>query len=134
MNHVNVAAADVKLGEALASAGRDQEAAASFHRGLIIVEPLVSAEPADLNALYAGADAYFGLGELSAKAARHPGLTAERRKSSWTEARSWYLLSENTWRRIEHPNHTAPNFFQAGDPIVVAKKLKLTETALSSLD
>jgi len=134
MNHVNVAAADVKLGEALTSAGRDQEAAASFHQALIIVEPLVSAEPADLNALYAAADAYFGLGELSANAARHPGLTAERRKSSWTEARSWYLLSQNTWRRIEHPNHTAPNFFHAGDPIVVAKKLKLSETALSSSD
>jgi serine/threonine protein kinase len=133
MNHVNVAAADVKLGEALTSAGRDQEAAASFHQALIIVEPLVSAEPADLDALYAAADAYFGLGELSANAARHPGLTAERR-SSWTEARSWYLLSQNTWRRIEHPNHTAPNFFHVGDPIVVAKKLKLSETALSSLD
>ena len=133
MNHVNVAAADVKLGEALTSAGRDQEAAASFHQALIIVEPLVSAEPADLDALYAAADAYFGLGELSANAARHPGLTKERR-SCWTEARAWYLLSQNTWRRIEHPNHTAPNFFHVGDPIVVAKKLKLSETALSSLD
>ena len=78
MNHVNVAAADVKLGEALTSAGRDQEAAASFHQALIIVEPLVAAEPADLDALYAAADAYFGLGELSANAARHSGLTAER--------------------------------------------------------
>lgn len=134
MSHVNVAAADVKLGEALTAAGHNQEAAASFHQALIIVEPLASTDPPDLDALYAAADAYFGLGELSADAARHPGLTAERRRSSWTEAQSWYLLSQNAWRRIDHPNHTAPNFFHVGDPLVVAKKLKLSETALSSLN
>jgi hypothetical protein len=38
----------------------------------------------------------------------------------------------DTWRRIEHPNHTAPNSFQVGDPAMVAKKLKLTEAALSA--
>lgn len=130
---VNVAATDVKLGEAVAKAGQDQDAADYFHQALRIVEPLIPAVSIDLDALYAAADAYTGLGELSMKAARRPGLPAERRKSLWTEAKSWFLLSQSTWRRIEHPNHTAPNFFQAGDPAVVAKELKLTESALSSL-
>lgn len=132
-NHANIAAADVKLGEAAAKAGRDQNASDYFHQALTIVEPLISSAPADLDAKYAAADAYSGLGDLCVKAARHPGINAKQRKSAWAEARSWYLLSQNTWHRIDHPNHTAPNFFQVGDPAVVAKELKLTETALSSL-
>jgi tetratricopeptide (TPR) repeat protein len=133
MNAVNSAAADVKLGEAVARGGHDQEAANYFHQALTIAEPMISNQSPDLDALYAAADAYSGLGELSAKAARHPGLARERRKSLWIEARSWLQQSQNTWHRIDHPNHTAPNSFQAGDPVVVAKDLKLAETALSSL-
>jgi len=130
--HANIAAADVKLAEASAKAGHDQDAANYFHQALTIVEPLISSTPADLDAKYAAADAYSGLGDLSMKTARHPGLNLKQRKSSWTEARSWYLLSQNTWHRIDHPNHTAPNFFQVGDPAVVARNLKRAETALSS--
>jgi tetratricopeptide (TPR) repeat protein len=132
-NHANIAASDVKLGEAAAKAGHRQEAADDFHQALTIVEPLLSTAPPDLDAIYAAADAYSGLGDLSAKAARRSGLSPKQRRSSWTETRSWYQLSQNTWRRIDHPNHTAPNFFQVGDPEVVAKELKQAEAALSSL-
>jgi serine/threonine protein kinase len=129
----NVAACDVKMGQAAAQAGHEQAAAEYFHQALSIAEPLVSSEVADLDALYAAADAYSGLGQLSMKKAQRPGLTAERRKTNWTEARSSYLLSLNTWQRIEHPNHTAPNSFEVGDPTVVARELKLAEAELSSL-
>jgi len=132
-NHVNAAAAYVKLGEASAKARHQQKAAEYFHHALAIVEPLISSEPADLDALYAAAYAYSGLGALSMRQAQQSGLTLQRRKSDWTEARSWYVQSLNTWRRIEHPNHTAPNSFQAGDRATVAKELKLSEAALASL-
>jgi len=132
MTEVNAAAASVKLGEALAAEGDGRKAAGSFHDALAILEPLNAAQPPNLDALYAAADAYSGLGELSVKAARQPGLDAGRRKALWTEAHSWLSQSQNTWRRIEHPNHTAPNSFQAGDPAVVAKELKAAETTLAS--
>jgi eukaryotic-like serine/threonine-protein kinase len=131
VNQVNVAASDVKLGEVMAKAGHDQDAANDFRQALTIVEPMISNQAANLDALYAAADAYSGLGDLGAKSARHSGLPAEKRKARWTEARSWYLQSQNTWRRIDHPNHSAPNSFQVGDPIAVAKELKLAETALA---
>jgi len=131
-SHVNVAAANVKLGEAAAKAGHDQKASSYFREALSIAEPMIASEPADLDALYAAADAYSGLGELSMKAARRPGLNRKSGKSCWTEARSYLQLSLNTWRRIEHPNHTAPNSFQAGDPAAVAKELKLADAALAS--
>jgi len=57
----------------------------------------------------------------------HSGLTGEQRKARWTEARSWYLQSQNAWSRIDHPNRLAPNSFHVGDPTAVAKELKLVE-------
>ena len=130
-NVANVAASDVKLGEAALKAGHDQKAADSFHQALTVAEPLISTDPPDLDALYAAADAYSGLGELSMKSAI--GRSAKARKSSLTEAQSCYQSSLNAWHRIQHPNHTAPNSFQAGDPAIVAQKLKRTEATLSAL-
>lgn len=130
INQINAVAADVKLGEAAAVAKHDREAADFFRRALTIIEPLIATTPADLNALYAAADAYSGLGKLSAGAARQPGLKADVREARWTEARSWYQRSLDTWHRIDHPNHTAPNSFQAGDPAAVTKELKQADAAL----
>jgi tetratricopeptide (TPR) repeat protein len=126
-----VASCDVKMGQVVAQAGHQQAAAEYFHRALTVAEPLMSSATADLDALYAAADAYSGLGELSMRKAQRTGHAAERRKANWTDARSSYLLSLNTWHRIELPNHTAPNRFEVGDPATVAEKLKLTEEALS---
>jgi tetratricopeptide (TPR) repeat protein len=128
----NVAACDVKIGEAAVRMRNDQAAADSYHQALMIVEPLISTENADLNALYVAADAYSGLGDISMRKAQRPGQTTGQKKSNWAEARSWYRLSLNAWHRIEHPNHTAPNSFQVGDPNIVAKNLKVTEAAVSS--
>ena len=133
-NHENVAAADLKLGEAAAKAGHEQKAASYFHEALSIAEPMIATEPADLDALYAAADSYSGLGELSARSAQRRRLKTETRKSHWTEARTYFQLSLNTWHRIEHPNHTAPNSFQAGDPAIVARELKQADTALASMN
>jgi serine/threonine protein kinase len=128
-----VAACDVKMGQAATQAGHEQVAAEYFHQALSITEPLMSSASPDLDALYAAADAYSGLGDLSMKRAQRTGQPAGQRKSSWTEARSSYVMSMNTWLRIEHPNHTAPDSFEVGDPAVVAKKLKMIEAAQASL-
>lgn len=129
----NVAACDVKIGEAAARTQNDPAAADSYHQALTIVEPLISTESADLDALYVAADAYSGLGDISMRKAQRTGQTTDRQKSNWAEARSWYQLSLNTWHRFEHRNHTAPNSFQVGDPTLVARNLKRTEASLSSL-
>ena len=129
----NVAACDVKIGEAAARKQNDQAAADSYHQALLIVEPLISTENPDLDALYVAADAYSGLGDISIRKAQRKGQTTDERKSNWAEARSWYQLSLNTWHRFEHPNHTAPNSFQVGDPVTAKKQLELAEKAVASL-
>ena len=130
INQVNVAAAEVKLGEAAAKGGYDQKAEDYFHQALTILEPLLGAQPIDLDTLYAAADAYSGLGELSLKKAQ--GSASSQRNPGWIEAQSWYLRSQNTWQRIPHPNHAAPNSFQVGDPNTVGKQLQMIEAALAS--
>jgi len=126
---VNVAAADVKLGEADFRAGRDDAATRYFQEALKIAEPLIVNN--NLDAIYVAADAHCGLGDLSAKKARQHGQSVQARRAQWTEARSQYQQSLGAWHRIEHPNHTAPNSIPAGDPALVTKQLKLVETALS---
>ncbi len=131
--HANVSACDVKLGEAAAKAGRDQQAQSYFHQALKLAEPMIATEPPDIDALYAAADAYAGLGSLSVKKAERSGQTRVQRKTEWAEARSWFEQSVKAWQRIEHPNHTAPNSFQAGDPVTAKKQLEMADSALSSL-
>jgi hypothetical protein len=116
------------LGEATAAGGNDQKAATHFQQALTVVEPLIKAPEADLDALYVAADAYSGLGDLSAKKAQRQRAGAAG-KSGWIAAHTYYQQSFDAWRRIEHPNHTAPNSFEVGDPMIVAKKLKMAEAS-----
>ncbi len=129
----DVAACDVKLGQAATRAGQPAAAAGYFDQALAIVKPLIANESADLDALYAAADAYSGLGDLSSKQAQQPDQSGAKRRSNWTEAGSWYEQSLSIWRRIEHPNRATPNGFQAGDPAIVARKLKAAGAAFASL-
>jgi len=127
-----VAACSEKMAEAAALSGQAQVAAEHFHEALAVAEPLISTTPPDRNALYVAADAYSGLGDLSFRKAQKPGQTAAGRKANWTEARSWYARSLETWRRIEHPIHGMPgSAFDVGDPALVPKKLQRCEAALA---
>jgi non-specific serine/threonine protein kinase/serine/threonine-protein kinase len=126
----SVGACDVKLAEAASAAGHDQRADDHFRQALAVVEPLIGVADADLDALYVAADAYSGLGDLSAKRARQQ-RAATARRSNWITAVGYYQQSLGVWRRIEHPNRVAPNSFEVGDPITVARKLKMSEAALS---
>jgi eukaryotic-like serine/threonine-protein kinase len=122
-----------KMGEASALSGNAQGAADYFHQALTIAERLISANGDDVNdALYVAADAYSGLGDLSFKKAQKPGQTTALRVADWNEARSWYAKSLAAWHRIEHPNRSAMNGFDVGEPGVVEKNLKRCEAVLSS--
>jgi eukaryotic-like serine/threonine-protein kinase len=129
-HHANVAACDVKLGEVSIAAGQDRSAEMYFRRALDMASPLIASEIPNLDALYVAADAYAGLASVSVRKAKRSPQAAEQ-KQNWADARSWYEMSLSTWQRIGHPNHIAPNGFQAGDPAIVAKGLRLAEAALS---
>jgi tetratricopeptide (TPR) repeat protein/tRNA A-37 threonylcarbamoyl transferase component Bud32 len=132
-NIVNVAASDVKLGQAAAKAGQEQKSADYLHRALAVVEPLISGASPDLDALYVAADAYSSVGDLNSKRSSIRASAATQRKSSLLAAQAAYQSSLNAWHQIPHPNHSAPNSFPAGDPAVVGENLKKVEAALAAL-
>lgn len=137
----NIAACSEKMGEASALAGNLGQSGEYFQQALTVAEPLISKRnqtpdyfQGQLNALYAAADAYSGLGDLSVREAQEPGQAPAQRKPNWVQARSWYAKSLETWHRIGHPNHTAPNnSFDVGDPTLVARKLQRCEAELAAI-
>lgn len=125
-----VAACNEKLGETAALAGNFQAAEDNYHQALAIVEPLIAAHSSSLDPIYTAADAYSGLGDLSLKKIKTLAESTSQRKARG-EACLWFGKSVATWHQIEHPSHSTPNGFDAGDPVAVAKKLQQCQTGSS---
>ena len=132
-HHARVAACDVKLGETSTMAGQDRAAEVYFRQALDVANPLIANETPDIDALYAAADAYAGLGLIGIRKAKSTSQSAREQRQSWADARSSYEMSLSTWHRIGHPNHIAPNGFQAGDPAKYKRQLEMVEKTLASL-
>jgi serine/threonine protein kinase len=118
-----------KMGEAEAQIGNPTLAAEYFSEVLKVVEPALQTKNFDPTVAYLAADSYSGMGDLQMQKARHSPTLAQRR-DSWMQAESWYRKSLDAWHLIEHPYHTSPADFDAGDPAHVAKNLQLCEIAL----
>jgi tetratricopeptide (TPR) repeat protein len=108
----DIAASYTKVGTALALTEDNLEASSFYLRALKIAEPLARANPPNVLALYAVADAYFGMGELAEKKANRP------------EACDWYHKSADAWRQIPNPGWTTPSGFSTRGPETVAKNLR----------
>lgn len=130
----NLAACTEKMGEASALSRNNRAAANYFYQALSAVEPLLSPNSVEQNPLYAAADTYAGLGDLSLKRAGLPRQTVAQQRANWTEARNWYAKSLATWRRVEHPDRFAPaTNIAASNPEIIAKKQQQCDSALSRL-
>jgi serine/threonine protein kinase len=110
----DVATGYVRLGTALAKFARSQDAEAAFHKALAITQPLAAAEPPNMRAWYAIADASFGLGELSRMAV--PGSSGASSRQQWREARDWYGKSVEAWGKISNPAAVTPSLLPCGHP------------------
>ena len=125
------ATAYVRLGRTLAKLGRRDEASASYRKALAIAEPLASAKPPSTPALYAIADAYFGMGELSRMgAANFPAASGEYRER-WDEARDWYSKSAHAWSSIPNPGAVTPSGLPCGNSKLVAQAVAQSKTVLA---
>jgi tetratricopeptide (TPR) repeat protein len=125
------ASARVLLGRTLAKQGRTREAAEAYRKALAIAEPLASAKPSDTGALYAVADAYFGMGELAKMAAgKFPAASMACRKS-WTDAHDSYTKSAAAWNEIPNPGAVTPSNLPCGSPAEVARAIARCNAALA---
>jgi eukaryotic-like serine/threonine-protein kinase len=128
---ISAAACTKQMGIAAAQSGETQSAAKYFHDALAVVEPALSEPAPNLEALYAAADAYAGLGDLQVKEARSPGQNDAHRKAMWTGARASYQKSLEIWHRVAHPEHSSPDGLDVTDPAEVLKRLQICDAALS---
>jgi eukaryotic-like serine/threonine-protein kinase len=127
------ASGHVRFGKALAQLGRLQEAAASYRKALAIAEPLAAAKPPNTLALYAIADAYFGMGEISRSAAANAPAASAACKKGWTEARQWYSKSLDAWNIVPNPGSVTPSGFPCGSPKMAAQAIAQADAALAKL-
>src|SRR5215469_2285001 len=88
-----------------------------------VVEPLKAIKPPRGNALYTAAAAYFGLGDRTLKKVATSAASSSGRKAR-SEACLWYGKSVDAWHQIEHPSHSTPKGFDAGDPAAATMKLQ----------
>lgn len=122
----------VRLGLTFAKLGRTEEATAAYRKALEIAEPLAAAKPPNTRALYAAADAYFGMGELSRIAAANLPTGSARNTQHWTEARAWYRKSADAWSQIPNPAVVTPSGLPCGNPKMVEQAIARSNAASAS--
>jgi len=119
---VNALAASIHLGRAYLKTRNLTKAGEEYHKALSIADSMISSKPANVEVLYALADTYAGLGDLSAMLARK-AASAKERFTQWSEARHWYEKSLNAWQRIPNPGRISNTGFEASDPRQIARRL-----------
>jgi len=121
----DLASGYTKIGRVLASTGDRQQASTFYSKALKIAEPLRSANPPNVLALYAAADAYSGMGDLVSGGLLQSTATGpEPEEDHLRKSCDWYRKSADTWRLIPSPGRTTPSGFESGDPEAVANKLR----------
>jgi tetratricopeptide (TPR) repeat protein len=127
------ATGDVRLGLTLAKLGHMQESEASYRRALVIAEPLAAGKPPNIRALYAMADAYFGMGELSRIAAAPLAPLSVKYRERWTDAHNWYGKSMSVWSHVPNPGAVTPSSLPCSKPSDVTRAFTKSEVALTTL-
>ncbi len=115
----DLAVVETKIGDTLIKMGKLREASATYSKALEIANLKFSLEHKDFPAIYAAADAYAGLGDLSAAQARQtqdPVVQSQH----YREARAAYEKTLELWKQILNPSRISGNGYLAGDPHQVA--------------
>jgi hypothetical protein len=76
------------------------------------------------------ADAYAGLGEVSAALAERAHDEAEGMRL-WAQSRAAYESSLSVWHQIPVPLRISPAGFASGDPLIVQRRLNTAMPHLS---
>jgi len=100
---LSVAAAHAGIGRMSLKAGLLDRAPSSFQNALEITKPDLARVASNQSALSTIADSYSGLGNVYIALASKPGLPRSERLRQWTEARSYYQQSLNTWNLMLDP-------------------------------
>jgi hypothetical protein len=110
--------------------GNTTKADAQYRQALEIAESLVAASPRNAEALYAQANTYAGLGDLSMALAQTVSKGVERSKHL-ADAQDWYTKSLSTWQKVLNPSRISPKGFEVHGPSEVARRLSECKAGLA---
>jgi len=130
---VNLALLDDRFGDVYVKTGNTTKAEAQYHHALEIADSLVSASPRNVEALYAQANTYAGLGNLSMALAQKVPTGAVRSKHL-ADAQDWYTKGLSTWQKVLNPSRISPKGFEVHNPSEVARRLSECKVGLAPAD
>ncbi len=127
---VALAAANAKIADVLAMRGENTSAIGVYQKSLSVVEPLAHSAHPLLQAQYAAADAYRGLGAVLQKQASENGIPVAQQRESLKQACSWFQQSLAEWQRVPNPGKYSPTGFESASPSRVTQQLSSCEAQL----
>jgi serine/threonine protein kinase/tetratricopeptide (TPR) repeat protein len=127
---INLAAAEAKIADALVPKGDLDAAGENYRKVQSVIETFAHSVPPNVQAQYTLADTYSGLGVIFQKRATQVGVSADKQREHWNEARSWFQKSFDEWRQVRNPGVMSPGGFDADGPGMVAQKLAACDAAL----
>jgi eukaryotic-like serine/threonine-protein kinase len=125
-----LAASFNNLGRAQSAGGELQKSTESFRQALTLATSLTASKEPPLNALYAQADAYTGLGDVESTMAR--AYKGRERSMHYQRSCASYQQSLAIWNSIEEPGIVTPWGFLSVPPAVVSSSLAQCRGQLAS--
>jgi len=116
---LNLAASRNVLGGIWIEQGSVDQARNAFQDAVKLAEPSGGPNGTSEQAKYVLADAYAGMGSLSA------------RSGSMNEAQTWFRRSASVWTTVAHPGALSPNGFPTPGPAHVRAELARIDSALA---
>lgn len=129
----NAALMHAHIGAALVKQRRFSQAGEHFDQARRIAEPTTMTNFRILDAQYAIADTYSGLGNLSRMLGYDAHRTIAQRIDSLREANRYYQRSLEAWGKIHNPGSRSPVGFTCGSPKKVTQQLAKCDAALAKL-
>ena len=129
-----LAAANSKIADVLVARGDSDAAIDSYQKALVELEPFAHSAHPFVQAQYAVADTYSGLGVAYTSKASHGALPASRQVELLTQARSWFERSLAEWQRVPNPGKFSPSGFETAGPLAVTTKLSRCNDQLKNLE
>ena len=126
------AAATARLAATLVTLGEIDKATQEYEEARSVLEPLVKANPQDLELAYVLAEIYTAEGTIAATRAEHARTQAER-LAAWTAAADWFRKSLNTWSAVPHPSRISTSGFEVTLPTDVSRRLARCDRAIELL-
>jgi non-specific serine/threonine protein kinase/serine/threonine-protein kinase len=123
----DLALVQTKIARTQMKLGKRTEAEAQFRQALSTANLTFSLEHMDINALYAAAEAYAGLGDIASDQAKTEADSRQKARLL-SDARDSYQKSLDILKRISYPSRIIGDGYWVSDPKQIARQLAASQS------